>query len=577
MYTETNLCDMKPFIKVENGFASMQVAGKQRILPMPQARYINPSSSWFDDEETEELLRWEQNEGHDQYHHDSEDAEILSVQTELEEYMKTYTPLEHAPVYGGISQPSVSVDIMRDLSQAEVVYAKTLFENGNYLQCYGEITKIIQLCSNTVEYSANSNSDEMLPHAEFREKKSQLLRDLILFGRDCGFLFLSHEPCLRASMVMIAKNIFRPLPPRPEMIADEEDSPPAPQIWEDVLHYCYDYFLNILSFQAQPDLPPGHPPGLTELTKVLKQLINAPFVLKLVEAFNSDIGVERDFLKTLLHRVYAKFMSLRATIRKALNNYFFVFVYERDDLYGVSEMLEILGSIINGFALPLKNEHVTFFRRVLLVLHKSPRIATFFPQLSYCVVQFVDKDPTLAHDVYNVLYRYWPATHSSKAVMFLTTLEECLEVVDLFQSKSDEMCEIVASITYKGMSSPSFAVAERAACMWQSEVCSQVLCDLHALQHLIGGNRFGMFVDRHWNFAIRSLMDKILDHIRMNQKEIVDQAQKQYDAYLEQKNDPRRRQIEDFFKQLVIKSADVIKDFPAVPKRARADKLPPCV
>ena len=33
---------------------------------------------------------------------------------------------------------------------------------------------------------------------------------------------------------------------------------------------------------------------------------------------------------------------------------------------GIAELLEILGSIINGFALPLKEEHKNFLNKVLM-------------------------------------------------------------------------------------------------------------------------------------------------------------------------------------------------------------------
>lgn len=36
---------------------------------------------------------------------------------------------------------------------------------------------------------------------------------------------------------------------------------------------------------------------------------------------------------------------------------FYKFIYETERHNGVAELLEILGSIINGFALPLKEEH----------------------------------------------------------------------------------------------------------------------------------------------------------------------------------------------------------------------------
>lgn len=46
------------------------------------------------------------------------------------------------------------------------------------------------------------------------------------------------------------------------------------------------------------------------------------------------------------------------------------FVYETEHFNGVGELLEILGSIINGFALPLKAEHKQFLVKVLIPLHK---------------------------------------------------------------------------------------------------------------------------------------------------------------------------------------------------------------
>jgi len=100
-----------------------------------------------------------------------------------------------------------------------------------------------------------------------------------------------------------------------------------------------------------------------------------------------------DYLKTILHRIYAKFMPLRSFIRKAMNNLFHSFVYEEGKHNGVAELLEILGtvssfvpnggedrvsflfvlgatgSIINGFALPIKPEHRQFLTKVLLPLH----------------------------------------------------------------------------------------------------------------------------------------------------------------------------------------------------------------
>ena len=58
------------------------------------------------------------------------------------------------------------------------------------------------------------------------------------------------------------------------------------------------------------------------------------------------------------------------------------FIYETEKHNGIAELLEILGSIINGFALPLKEEHKTFLVRVLIPLHKVRSLSCYHPQVS---------------------------------------------------------------------------------------------------------------------------------------------------------------------------------------------------
>ena len=91
--------------------------------------------------------------------------------------------------------------------------------------------------------------------------------------------------------------------------------------------------------------------------KVAKKHVDQYFVVRLLELFDSEDPRERDYLKTILHRIYGKFMVHRPFIRKAINNVFYRFIFETERHNGIAELLEILGSIINGFALPLKEEH----------------------------------------------------------------------------------------------------------------------------------------------------------------------------------------------------------------------------
>lgn len=65
----------------------------------------------------------------------------------------------------------------------------------------------------------------------------------------------------------------------------------------------------------------------------------------------------------------------------------------------------LMVSIINGFALPLKEEHKTFLTRVLIPLHKAKSLVLYHPQLAYCIVQFLEKDPGLTEEV--CLQKIW--------------------------------------------------------------------------------------------------------------------------------------------------------------------------
>jgi serine/threonine-protein phosphatase 2A regulatory subunit B' len=133
--------------------------------------------------------------------------------------------------------------------------------------------------------------------------------------------------------------------------------------------------------------------------KAAKKQVDAAFCAKLIELFDSEDPRERDYLKTILHRIYGKFMAHRPFIRKAINNVFYRFIFETERHNGVAELLEILGSIINGFALPLKDEHKQFLARALMPLHKPACVGLYHQQLAYCVAQFVEKDPRLAAPV----------------------------------------------------------------------------------------------------------------------------------------------------------------------------------
>jgi serine/threonine-protein phosphatase 2A regulatory subunit B' len=149
-------------------------------------------------------------------------------------------------------------------------------------------------------------------------------------------------------LFQVAYNIFRTLPPSENPDFDpEEDDPTLEASWPH-LQIVYEFFLRFLE---SPEFQPN----------IAKKFIDQKFVLqvsarsmlarcsmcdhssipcaclwalklpsltitctifKLLELFDSEDPRERDFLKTVLHRIYGKFLGLRAFIRKQINHIF---------------------------------------------------------------------------------------------------------------------------------------------------------------------------------------------------------------------------------------------------------------
>ncbi|CAH1767535.1 14080_t:CDS:10, partial [Entrophospora sp. SA101] len=302
------------------------------------------------------------------------------------------------------------------------------------------------------------------------------------------------EPIYPEVVSMFAVNLFRTIPPQVNPIGDafdpEEDEPVLELAWPH-LQIVYEFFLR---FIESPDFN----------TNIAKKYIDPQFILQLLELFDSEDPRERDFLKTTLHRIYGKFLNLRAFIRRSINNVFFQFIYETERHNGIAELLEILGSIINGFALPLKEEHKTFLTKGLIPLHKVKSLILYHPQLAYCVVQFLEKDPTLTEEVICGLLRYWPKVNSPKEVMFLNEIEEILDVIE-----PQEFIKIQVPLFQqiaRCVSSPHFQVAERALYYWNNEYIVNLIGDNVNIILPVMFPSLYQNSKAHWNRTIHGLV-----------------------------------------------------------------------
>jgi serine/threonine-protein phosphatase 2A regulatory subunit B' len=269
----------------------------------------------------------------------------------------------------------------------------------------------LNLCCFTFDFTDPSKN------VKEKEIKRQTLLELVDYVTSGSGKFT--EAVFEDITRMLAINLFRTLPPSShentgsDNFDPEEEEPTMEPAWPH-LQIVYEFLLRYV-VSTETD------------AKLAKRYIDHSFVLKLLDLFDSEDPREREYLKTILHRIYGKFMVHRPFIRKAINNIFYRFIFETEKHNGIAELLEILGSIINGFALPLKEEHKMFLVRALIPLHKPKCVSMYHQQLSYCIIQFVEKDFKLADIVIRGLLKYWPVTNSQKEVLFLGELEEVLE------------------------------------------------------------------------------------------------------------------------------------------------------
>ncbi|KAG1665482.1 hypothetical protein FOA52_007614 [Chlamydomonas sp. UWO 241] len=329
-------------------------------------------------------------------------------------------------------------------------------------------------------------------HAREKEFKRQTLLELVDFANTGSGKFT--EGVSEDIVFMISSNLFRTLPPPRSHDAEsfdaEEEEPSLDASWPH-LQIVYEF---LLRYVVSNDTD----------AKVVKKYVDQTFVLRLLELFDSEDPRERDYLKTILHRIYGKFMVHRPFIRKAINNVFYRFIFETEHHNGVAELLEILGSIINGFALPLKEEH-----------------------------KFVEKDSKLAEPVLKALLKFWPVTNSQKEVLFLGELEEILEL-----TQAQEFQLIMVPLFKQlalSLNSQHFQVAERSLFLWNNEyIVNLVAQQRHALLPIVLP-ALEENTANHWNPAVHGLTMNVRKMFQELDEQLYDEVKRKYDDEVAQR------------------------------------------
>lgn len=379
----------------------------------------------------------------------------------------------------------------------------------------------LEVCSMIFDFYNDANQQRE------KEAKRQTLLEIVEYVNNTRNCF--NESLMQDVVKMVGANIFRALQTKnkdPLSFSDPEDDEPSLERAWPHLQIVYEFFLR---FVVSNDVDP----------KIAKRFVDQNFMLKLLELFDSEDPRERDYLKTILHRIYGKFMALRSFIRRAIQNVFFKVIYECETHNGVGELLEILGSIINGFALPLKEEHKDFLIKALIPLHKVKMLGSFFPQLTYCMAQYIEKDPRLAYEIIISMLRFWPVSITSKQVLFLNEMEETLEL-----TQPSEFLRLQLALFRRValcITCPHFQVAERTLFLWNNDYVVKLINQNRAELFPIIIGALYKNSKQHWNSAVHGLTFNVLKLLMEADPTLFDECSAKHRA--DEDEEDRREQL----------------------------------
>ncbi|CAF2090353.1 BnaA06g33170D [Brassica napus] len=414
----------------------------------------------------------------------------------------------------GDNLASLSVDVLPRLKDVSISEKQELF------------LKKLRLCCVVFDFAAE-------PQRNLKEKeiKRQTLLEVVDYVISSGNGKFP-EPVIQEATRMVSANLFsnphqqqwKNKTPEAGDLEEQEEGSLNPS-WPH-LQIVYEFLLRVV---ASPNTD----------AKISKKYIDHTFVLKLLDLFDSEDPREREYLKTILHRIYGRFMVHRPFIRKTMNNILYDFILETGKHSGIAEFLEVLGSIINGFALPLKEEHKLFLTRVLVPLHKLKCLPNYHQQLSYCVIQFVEKDSKLADTVIKGLLKYWPVTNSSKEIMFLNELEEILEATQLteFERCMIPLCRQIAQC----LSSSHFQVAERALYLWNNDHVSNLVRHNSRIILPIVFPALEKNGSSHWNQAVKNLTENVLKVLSDTNPELFEECLRKFQEDQQNAEDNKKK------------------------------------
>ena len=368
----------------------------------------------------------------------------------------------------------------------------------------------MQFCSQIFDFNDEDNS---ISQKTERLRYLSELSDVLANQHNVINLVI---PNLGKVMDMIQKNIFRPLPVVKKRGMDEDMGMNDEEIVVDPswphLQPVYEFFLQLIVNDAAD-------------VKSLKTYVNSRFIQEFLILFDSEEPKEREYLKNILHRLYAKLVPRRKMIRKAITDSFYTLIHENYKFNGAPELLDILASIISGFAVPLREEHVYFFKTVIIPLHKVQTCQKFHNELLRCSMLFVSKDPLLAFPLVKGLLKYWPFANFGKEVQYLQELLEVLDVCDI--TKLEPYVVNLFKRIVKSIASPHLQVSDRAMCFFENDFFLSILKHYKAQIFPILVPVIVDLAENHWHKLLQDSLRALNNIMRDIDPSLFDKVSKQ--------------------------------------------------
>lgn len=338
------------------------------------------------------------------------------------------------------------------------------------------------------------NFGNSLEAVEAKEAKRKTLLEIVHY-------VVAFPNCLTSDVykeirIMVENNVWRALPPKQNTLPPEDLDVEELETVDDLawphLHVVYELMMRVLE---SPNFD----------KKVAKDAFPESFVQHLLQMLDSEDVRERAFLKMIVHRLYGKMVHLRMYVREQMGYFLQDYIQQQNvgsgEFAGVTEMLEILGSIIEGFAVPLKPQHIDYLNQILLPLCKMPAFVLYHAPLLHCMIHFLVKDSSLAKPMLRYFFRHWPVQTARKQVIMLNCIEHIICNID--QSALSDAAPYLFAHLAKTLRSTHFQVADRCFTLIENEKLKEYARRNSTLVVKLLYPELVVVVRDHWNAQLQ--------------------------------------------------------------------------